>query len=98
MHVSTLQRILVRVNVFPIRAISGRHGANVALLGTAGHASHTFWVVMTIVDGVLVIVAAVLAYRARLTGREDRRRRYTTAIWGFFALGSLCLARVALSA
>lgn len=67
------------------------------LLASAPHGSHTFWVVMTLVDGAAVVVCGVLAYFARRTGREERAKRYTYGVWGFFAWASLCLARAAMT-
>jgi len=66
------------------------------VLSAAHHGSYTFWVTMTAVDIAAVIVFGLLAYRARSAGRGDRTRRYTRAMWGFFAYAGLCFARIML--
>ena len=58
--------------------------------------SLTFWWTMTIIDLVLVVGFAVLAWHARVTGREDRNRRFVRAVWGFSAYAALCFARIIL--
>jgi hypothetical protein len=51
---------------------------------------------MTVVDLALVVLFAVLAWRARTAGRQDRNRRFTKAVWGFSAYAALCFARIVL--
>jgi hypothetical protein len=51
---------------------------------------------MTVVDLALVVLFAVLAWRARTAGREGRNRRFTKAVWGFSAYAALCFARIVL--
>jgi hypothetical protein len=51
---------------------------------------------MTVVDLALVVLFAVLAWRARADGRDDRNRRFTKAVWGFSAYAALCFARIVL--
>jgi hypothetical protein len=58
--------------------------------------SLTFWWTMTVIDLALVVLFAVLAWRARADGREDRNRRLTEATWGFSAYAALCFARIIL--
>jgi hypothetical protein len=50
---------------------------------------------MTAVGVVEVAACAVLAIRARRSGREDRRR-YLQGMYGFLAWTGLCFARVLL--
>jgi hypothetical protein len=58
--------------------------------------SLTFWWTMTAIDLALVLLFAVLAWRARVAGRDDRHRRFTRAVWGFSAYAALCFARIIL--
>jgi len=51
---------------------------------------------MTAIDLALVLLFAVLAWRARTAGRDDRDRRFTQAVWGFSAYAALCFARIIL--
>jgi hypothetical protein len=51
---------------------------------------------MTAIGVVEVAACAVLAVRARRSGRDDRRRRYLQGVYGFLAWTGLCLARVLL--
>jgi hypothetical protein len=51
---------------------------------------------MTAIGVVEVAACAVLAVRARRSGREDRRRRYLQGMYAFIAWTGLCFARVLL--
>jgi hypothetical protein len=65
-------------------------------LGTVHHGSYTFWVVMTAIGVAEMITVGLLAYRARLSGRDDRYQRCLRGFWSFSAWTGLCLARVIL--
>jgi len=58
--------------------------------------SLTFWWTMTAIDVAFVALFAVLAWRARAAGRDDRNRRFTRAVWGFATYAALCVARIIL--
>jgi hypothetical protein len=73
-----------------------RKPSNAIPLGAIHHGSYTFWVVMTAIGLVEMIIVGALAYRARRAGRDDRYQRYRRGVWGFSAWTGLCVARVIL--
>jgi uncharacterized membrane protein YhaH (DUF805 family) len=66
------------------------------MLVAVNHGSVNFWIALGAADLVLSAASALVARRARATGRTDRHKRYSQGAWALLALAALCGARIML--